>query len=486
MKIHVILLAWGESYVTNLLRSGLASLMSPGNLPAIAAVHDVCFKLYTTPVDAKRLHGQPIIERLKRMMRLDFVDIDTVNVDEMEMFKVWKTTPAEYKYKRMSGYHLHAMTAAFAEDAALIFSAPEALISDGFGLRVNDAIKQGKRALLFNHLSVSEETFLPALNAAFPPGADGSWTLPPRELTAIALAHRAPWLAPWFVKPEGFDISSQLYWEVEGEGFLAHAFHLSPLFIHPQRLPTKIFWSVDNNYTLEVIDNLRDMVVIQDSDDVCFLDVAWVGVDFRNGRKGSSPYNVVLHALDGIELFVSPHNDDWVRQPIRWHGADIPEHSPSWHKAEVESAKFVDDLLAWTTFFREHPNAARAVRPLTPKGQAAKTQTANQEVVAARLRGQAMMATLSPQGRARGSTKVDPATAQKKIEGLTGLTHLFLALVRTPEVLQSLIELTKLNPSDVESWVTLARAAEQLGSREVFALAVDEVRRLEPRHPILA
>ena len=86
------------------------------------------------------------------------------------MFGAWPSG----KFKTMSCCHLDAIRSAAAEDAGLVFLAPDNLYSDGALARAGALIDQGFRAVLISTLPVLEPGFSLAWRTAFPADATGA------------------------------------------------------------------------------------------------------------------------------------------------------------------------------------------------------------------------------------------------------------------------------------------------------------------------
>jgi hypothetical protein len=338
MVMHGVMVVWGEAYTSRFLEVFLPSLLSEGNLPALLEQFPCRFTVYTTPEDAGRMAASLAWSTLRSLVPVTFEALDAVPRDPL-LDPV--TLPG--KFRTLAACHHHAMRGAAVDDAAMLLLGPDTLVSDGALHRVARLAGEGRRGLLLNHLSVTEDTFVPALERAFPADARGARRVPPRDLTRTALEHPHPWQETLFLGDGPFQVCSQMCWRVPGGGQVTHAWHLSPFFLHPQRLPARPFLTVDNDYTCQVIDDPATLQVPDDSDQVSFVELLPRRAD-RVTRPQPYPFSPLRFALGAEGLFPSPHGAHLVRQGIRWHGG---EPGPRFAAVELRAQAVVAEVLAW-------------------------------------------------------------------------------------------------------------------------------------------
>ncbi|MBV8170181.1 MAG: hypothetical protein JO021_25585, partial [Alphaproteobacteria bacterium] len=68
MKLRIVTVAWGEAFIDRFLRLALRTLLAPGNIPSLAARHELGYSFFTTPRDADRLLADPLFAQLARMI----------------------------------------------------------------------------------------------------------------------------------------------------------------------------------------------------------------------------------------------------------------------------------------------------------------------------------------------------------------------------------------------------------------------------------
>jgi len=370
MVWHIINQVWGQAFLDIFLRYSVPSLLAPGNLPALRRKRDVRYKLYTYPADVPTLKASPAFRSLEQAIPVELIAIPSLQA-ELAMFE--RVFGGAHKFAAMGACHWHATHRAWESQAVLCLTSPDVVYSDGTLAHLGALADQGKRSALLTGLHTRLETVGPALLQTFPPDGSGAMTLPARELVALALPHRHPVVNGLFYDPEGFDVGSQIYWNVDG-GQLIRSWHLQPAMIQPRRLPQVPFWSVDNDYTAQVLAGPEDLHVIDDSDHGFIAELMPVAME-RQINCGNRPFNPLVHALTARAMFlVEPHvgrgahsRANFTRK-IRIHSAEIGD---TFRAAEAESDRVAADILSWVDFLEARPTALHEMEALSrlPQGQ---------------------------------------------------------------------------------------------------------------------
>jgi hypothetical protein len=347
MKIHAAMVVWGESFTGMFLNQFLPSHLSEGNFPTLCQSHDVLMRIYTTPEDARRMAVHPSFRTLRKTMAVEMLDLPPPDPDG----KSWDLILSTGKFNIMTRCHIHTMHMAAKDDGGIMILGPDTVLSEGALARVSDLIGAGKRGVLLNHISVLDETFTAEINRRFPLHASGVRAISPRTLTRLGFEHRHPWMELMFVRKEGFHICSQMYWDGGKDAYLAHAWHMAILFLHPQRLPWRPFWTIDNDYTDQVIDKVQGFFIVHDSDEIALAEILPHEAE-RHVRPQPYPFSPLRYALGAEGLFLSSHNPHWARQGVWWHKGELP---PMRTDLESEALRIVDEILAWREIL--HPSS---------------------------------------------------------------------------------------------------------------------------------
>ena len=173
MKPYYLMVAfWGERYREAFYSLCLSSLLSPNNIPSLAARRRSKFVLCTTVEDWSALQARPLFEKLREYMEPAFIDIGY---------------PAEnvHPHIHMSKGHRLAAQKAIEERARAGFVAPDMLVSDGMVRFVLEKAEQGKCAVLTPALRYGLEPVVEALQRDGRLVRDRALTLQPRYLAGI-------------------------------------------------------------------------------------------------------------------------------------------------------------------------------------------------------------------------------------------------------------------------------------------------------------
>lgn len=176
MRILISTAAWGDHYRKLFADWSLASLLAPGNLPALAARHYVTLQIVTRREDVRWLWSHLAVDRLQ-----EFADLDLILMEDRGITEI-PDERSPMKYEMVTKLQNIAIRTACRHDA-VIFNYADFIWSDeslpnavgllgdadavlGFCLPVD--LERGKGALS-NHCR------------------DNALTVHPRELAAIAL-----------------------------------------------------------------------------------------------------------------------------------------------------------------------------------------------------------------------------------------------------------------------------------------------------------
>jgi hypothetical protein len=166
--VHLVVQVWGEIYTGLLIDLCIPALLSPGNLPALAALLPCRFDIYTTDRDEAQIRRAPILLELERFAKVRYIRL------EIET--------SQNKYAVMTECNIRALREASSCDAAIVFLVPDTIWSDGTLETVARALAAGKRAVMQTGVRVIADTAVPAIVAACPPDERGILTVPARML----------------------------------------------------------------------------------------------------------------------------------------------------------------------------------------------------------------------------------------------------------------------------------------------------------------
>lgn len=304
MNLHVVTPLWGDSYIDAFLSAILPNHFSEGNLSALPV--DARYRIFTTPEDYNRLR--------RAIPAAEVVAIKTEGT----------------KYDRMIHSHRVAIEAAKHEQAALIFLAPDHVLSTHAITRLLALRPAGYRAVVSPtpEIRLSFERMLEVLQT------QSAFT--PRELVRVARTCLHSWSEEHFLDlPRFSKYPSSVYWRV-GEGILSRHFHLYPLLVDPVRW-ARPKGTIDGDYVAHAVPDRTKIHVVWDSDELVVFDLAADALCARGRRSWSRTWRAARIAAQ-----CDAHQITYWQQSMYLHADD---RGPEWNVVEQETERFAQRVL---------------------------------------------------------------------------------------------------------------------------------------------
>ena len=146
---------WGDAYVEKLCSIAIASLLAPGNLPAMPNNDVSSFIIVTTPADEKTIRSKAIFRRLESFINVEFLHLPT---DDRGL----PDTHDHRKYSLLSRGHGMVVDRATGRGCA-VFMGPDAIHTDGMTQHLYKHVLAGKQVVVGTGPRVTEETIVPDL-----------------------------------------------------------------------------------------------------------------------------------------------------------------------------------------------------------------------------------------------------------------------------------------------------------------------------------
>lgn len=230
--MKVVVVAFGAEYVGLAKSLAIASLMSPGNVPAVGA-------------------------RLRV-----FTDLP----DEI---------PGSVRIKAEGEKHeivSEIYRAELVKDEPVIIMPPDCVISDCALMAVQKHIEAGKRLIAAPAVRLNRDTVLPEFEN------DGVLSLTPRELAAIGLRNLHPGTDCMFAEAKPFTGTPYQVYRRQADGITANCYHMHPLMIRWKGGPMEK-GTVDDGLVNQF--NPRDVHVVTDSDEIAFFETSAAGYSWQ-------------------------------------------------------------------------------------------------------------------------------------------------------------------------------------------------------------
>jgi len=314
MLFHVVTIVWGAHHTDLFLDLTLPNVLSPGNLPAMAAGHAVRYRIFTTPADRDRVLAHPNGRRLHQIVPVDFVLPLGERAPDVQYHVHW--------------FHRSA-TEAKRDGAVAMFVPPDTLWSDGTFRHGAAIMASGKKAVAVPFLQVVAETCVPEAKARFGGPVEQGLTIPPAELVALARRHLHPLTGAATPGSPHARPALEMHWPVPGDGFLSRFAVREAFAIDPRRCPMTFLWYAGG------AEDLDGIHFSADSDDMVMLSVDPLAkyIPIYIPDHTVAPADVArstLHPLNDTE-----QTRAFARRRVQWH--EGPMDTGPWQRRHRRS-----------------------------------------------------------------------------------------------------------------------------------------------------
>jgi hypothetical protein len=340
---YFIIVLWGQAFRNYFLECCLASVLSPGNIPALNTSSRSKFLIATRPDDWAALRKVANFKLLERYVEPVFIEIPPC-------------PPGRSGCQHMGIGHRIALDMAHRDKAYALVLTPDSMLSDGSIARLQELAHAGTQLVLTAALRFGEEPFFAHLRdmGALPPDSRGEdakpITLSGRQMAYAAVnGFHSETLAYEWDAPGLMAISPAAWWRVPGEdGIVLHSLSWAPLLLDYASIndhDTSTFdqWTLDGDYLFNNFKNSERVHVVQDSDEI-FL-ASWGPLAERPVKKSRFPFDDRLAGLFFKQSFYSGFFDPLKRKqfflPVRWHANPL---NAKWTAVEERAAS---ELRRW-------------------------------------------------------------------------------------------------------------------------------------------
>lgn len=364
---HFTVVFWGVQHRRYFLDLLVASLLAPGNIPALEGREHCRFLICTTRADWDALQDEFQFRQLSALIAPVFVEMDPPRPDDNKMLV-------------MSRGHAKLTQLAFEARANGVFVTPDLVLSDGSVAALQRRAREGYDVVLCGALRFAYEGCIADMQAIGALRRDAPLAISGRALMGIALRHLHSetlgfeWDADHFT-----DYPIAAFWRVpDGSGIVLHCFSWAPLLVNYAALSShdaSAFeaWTLDGDYVHANFGADRARVhVVADSDEIGL-------VSFTKESELSHPlrpfWATGIPVLDQPlkisnlrDVYASAVMDPLKRrifpQAVRWHGGDV---APStWAPVERRARAIIDVATRPPTWIeRRWLEAVRAMRAST-------------------------------------------------------------------------------------------------------------------------
>ena len=338
---HFVMAFWGEQYRWFFLHLCLRSLLSPRNIPALVNKRTSRFVVFAPRADLDAIEKTPIVSLLRQHIDLQAIEIAA-------------PAPGDDKFALMTRCHGMAAANAMAAKAFAVFLCPDAMLSDGTVVALQDRARRGAKVVLVAALRHSQDALLADMRNSGLLNPDVPLALSSRELMRLGLRHMHPqvhvhdWDSPSFSTAPGFCI-----WRVpEREGWILHNTRWGPLLFSYRDIKNhdvranyagEGHISIDDDYVYRNFGLSEDIHVVADSDEIAYVsltpDTDAVG-EATTTNTFSKRICLRVNAFAGI---MDPLQRKLFRLHVRLHADDITD---AWETREQEIDRILDRCLS--------------------------------------------------------------------------------------------------------------------------------------------
>jgi len=274
--LYLIIVFWGEEFRNLFLDITVASLLAPGNAPAITDKENARLVICTSREDWDKINEDSRFQLLSRLISPHFVDIGD---------RYW-----HWKYHKMAHGHRLAIRFAYEARAAGIHLNPDTLFPDGCIRAAERYLRAGYDLVLCHAVRFDMEGVVAEVEKAGYLASDGSIIVPMREAAGIGVRNlHSETLAGNFDARNFGELHPQhtqthfpicVYFEVPDEdGIVMYGHNWAPFVMNYDALEEHDdssfeHWTIDGSYVFDNFDRRglwKNITVVTDSDDLFLL-----------------------------------------------------------------------------------------------------------------------------------------------------------------------------------------------------------------------
>lgn len=326
-SVKLLLPVWGYEYVRDFLECSLPTLLSPGNVPAVAAALASEFVLLTGADDQAFIREHPNFKRLAAVCDTRIVAIDHFITD---------------------GNYSTTVTLAYAEavrevgeamlDTCFFFLVGDYIMADGSLANALKRMQHGASAIVVGNFQIAREDALPWLQDQLS-STKQSLALPPRQMMRWALNHLHPsTLANTVNVPFSHNFhTNRLFWRVDGNTMIGRFYLMHMLCVRPEKTEFVIGASCDYSFIPEMCPS-GNVEAITDSDEYLVVEMQPRLHEAQFLRSGPLRPRALARSLN--DWTTQAHREN-VRHRIVFHAGDLPQQLDS---AQEKSDAFLEQV----------------------------------------------------------------------------------------------------------------------------------------------
>lgn len=326
-----VAIVWGSDFVDSFLNVCLPSQLFPGNLIYFSQKTNSTYRIYTSAKDVEVILKSKSYRDLSDLMPVEIAVISGLSYIG--------------KYQAMTECNAHFIQSSGGDDCAFIFMSPDIVWADGAFTRLLEIYESGKRMVLAGTVRLLKDTFISELKRQYSQN-NILQPMTSRQLVRLALDHLHPITLSqfWNVNEARSTHFGHLVWPVGDEGLIVRQFHLFPLLVKSADKNVVPIRSTDDDYTINACPDFDDVYVVEDSDEMCFMDFTSSSqvnevIDVRDPNLIQSIGNIAKWA----KLSTNKRHREFLRCKINLHWNDF---SREWVELGKSSDEVIEAILS--------------------------------------------------------------------------------------------------------------------------------------------
>jgi hypothetical protein len=309
-QYDIVVVFWGEAFSARFFRFCLASLLAPGNIPALSEASIVRLVPVTRAADWQEVSDHPLVREVA-----EWVEVEPIFFSPEE---------TRDKYAAMSLGHAIALERAYSCRRRCIPVCPDALLSDGALMEIHRALEEGAVMVLAPALRFSEDGN-ERLSGALERAGGGRLALAPRALVSavIEAPHHETRAHFWGAKNfSAFPV--HCLWRLpRARGLLVHTYSWAVIGINLPVLPahdlsTLDHWTMDGDYVYRNCSDPDALDIVDDSDRLFYVSLTCEAE--RSLQKGRNPMPYLSLRVSHFSTLMDPLKRMLFRRRVVIHG----------------------------------------------------------------------------------------------------------------------------------------------------------------------
>lgn len=260
---YFLMPVWGERYIGYLLDLGLATLLSPGNIPNLPNLKESEFVFLTTEADAERIRETKLYSELAEIISIKWKYLEFYQGNRQEKFD-------QLTYALKEG--LEEVTGR----GYCLFLHPDGIYSEGMMTRLYQLALEGKKAVISIGPNVTEESVIPYLEERQLLRKDSVVSIPPRTMAKILIDNLHPDMTNHLWENKYYpEVPYLAIWGFEETGaYLFHYISLHPYLVDLRNIKKlREFGAIDHDFVRAQNFLFREVHIECDSDDFIVLSI---------------------------------------------------------------------------------------------------------------------------------------------------------------------------------------------------------------------